>query len=221
MVVRQSVCLREISEGNRAQQVAFGRFLANEKVTTDRLIEGWSEQTVAAAAGRHVLAIQDTSEIHFKTKHGRRRGLGEIGKGSGRGLLVHAMAAVDADTGSLVGLVGGSVYTRRGRVKTPHAKRKLKDKESRRWVDTGNQAKAVLGQAAAITIVADREGDIYAAWASLPGANVHVLGRGMHDRAVAGGGTLASVLAKLDFVSTRAIELIATPTRQARHTLSW
>ena len=216
MVVRQSVCLRELSQGDRAQQVAFGRFLANEKVTADRLIEGWSEQTAAAVAGRHVLAIQDTSEIHFKTKPGRRRDLGEIGKGSGRGLLVHAMVAVDADNGSLVGLVGGSVYTRKGRVKTPHAKRKLKDKESRRWVDTGNQAKAVLGQAAAVTIVSDREGDIYTVWASLPGENVHVLGRVMHDRAVAGGGTLASVLAKLDFVSTRTIELIATPTREAR-----
>ena len=33
MVVRQSVCLRELSQGDRAQQVAFGRFLANEKVT--------------------------------------------------------------------------------------------------------------------------------------------------------------------------------------------
>ena len=216
MVMRRSVCLRELSQGSRAREVAFGRFLANEKVTADRLIAGWSEQTIAAAAGRHVLAIQDTSEIHFKTKPGRRRGLGEIGKGSGRGLLVHAMVAVDADNGSLVGLVGGSVYTRKGRVKSPHAKRKLKDKELRRWVDTGHQAKAVLGQAAAITIVGDREGDIYTAWASLPGENVHVLGRVMHDRAVAGGGTLASVLAKLDFVSTHPIELIATSKREAR-----
>ena len=216
MVVRQSVCLRELSQGNRAQEAALRPLPANEKVTADRLIGGWSEQTAAAAAGRHVLAIQDTSEIDFKTKPGRRRGLGEIGKVSGRGLLVHAMVAVDADSGSLVGLVGGSVYTRKGRVKTPHAKSKLKDKELRRWVDTGNQAKAVLGQAATIAIVGDREGDIYTAWASLPGENVHVLGRVMHDRAVAGGGTLASVLAKLEFVSTRAIELIATPKREAR-----
>ena len=216
MVVRQSVCLRELSQGSRAQEVAFGRFLANEKVTAGCLIEGWSEQTAAAAAGRHVLAIQDTSEIHFKTKPGRRRGLGEIGKGSGRGLLVHAMAAVDADTGSLLGLVGGSVYTRKGRVKTPHAKRKLKNKESRRWIDTGHQAKAVLARAATITIVADRESDIYTAWASLPGENLHVLGRVMHNRALAGGGTLASVLAKFDFVSTRVVELIATTKREAR-----
>ncbi len=214
--MRQTICLRRLAEGDRAQEVAFGRFLANENVTTERLIESWSEQTVSAAAGRHVLAIQDTSEINFKTKRGRRRGLGEIGKGSGRGVLVHAMVAVDGDTGSCLGLVGGDVYTRKGRVTRPHAKRRLKDKESRRWVDTGEQAKAVLAQAAAITVVHDREGDIYASWATLPGENVHVLARAMHDRAVAGGGTLSGALAKLDFVSTGAIELLATPKREAR-----
>src|SRR5208282_2785846 len=49
-----------------------------------------------AAVGRHVLAIQDTSEINFRTTSERRRGLGEIGKGVGRGVLVHAMLALDA-----------------------------------------------------------------------------------------------------------------------------
>jgi Transposase DDE domain len=217
MLARQTVCLRRLSEGDRAREVAFGRFLANKKVTPERLIEGWSEQTGSAVAGRHVLAIQDTSEINFKTKPGRRRGLGEIGKGSGRGVLVHAMAAVDADTGSCLGLVGGSVWTRsKGRVKTPHAERALKDKESRRWVETGSQARTVLAQAAMVTVVHDREGDIYAGWASLPGENVHVLGRAMHDRAVVGGGTLSGVMAKLDFVSTRLVALLATPKREAR-----
>ena len=86
----------------------------------------------------------------------------------------------------------------------------------RRWVDTGKQAKAVLTQAATITVVHDREGDIYASWATLPGENVHVLARAMHDRAVAGGGTLSGALAKLDFVSTRTVESLATPKREAR-----
>jgi hypothetical protein len=214
--VRQTVCLRQLGAGDRAREVAFGRFLANEKVTADRLIHGWGEQTASAVAGRHVLAIQDTSEINFKTKPGRRRGLGEIGKGSGRGVLVHAMVAVDADNASCLGLVGGAVYTRGGRVTSPHAKRKLKDKESRRWIDTGDQAKTTLALAAIVTVVHDREGDIYTGWARLPGENFHVLARAMHDRAVAGGGTLSSVSAKLDFVSTRTIDLLATPKREAR-----
>ena len=67
MVVGEDVCLRRLAKGNRAREVRFNRFLGNAKVTTARVIESWSEGTVAAAEGRHVLAIQDTSEINFAT----------------------------------------------------------------------------------------------------------------------------------------------------------
>ena len=216
MVARQTICLHRLSEGCRAREVGFGRFLSNDKVTIARLIEGWSEQTASAVAGRHVLAIQDTSELNFRTTPQRQRGLGEIGKGVGRGVLVHAMVAVDAEAGSCLGLVAGSVYTRKGRIATPHAKRPLKDKESRRWIDTAAAAKPVLAQAASVTVVADRESDIYAEWATLPGENFHLLTRAMHDRAVAGGGTVASAAARLPLVATRTVALLATPKRAAR-----
>jgi hypothetical protein len=216
MVARQSVCLHRLSEGCRAREVGFGRFLANDKVTIERLIDGWGERTGPAVSGRHVLAIQDTSEINFHTTKERRRGLGEIGKGVGRGVLVHAMVAVDADNGTCLGLVAGSIYTRQGRIETPRSKRTLEDKESRRWIDTAAAAKPVLAQAASVTVVADRESDIYAEWATLPGENFHLLTRVMHDRAVAGGGTLSSAAAKLSVVATRTVELSATPKRAAR-----
>jgi hypothetical protein len=216
MVARQDICLRRLGEGSRAREVGFGRFLANRKVTVERLIDGWSEQTRSAVAGRHVLAIQDTSELNFRTTPQRRRGLGEIGKGVGRGILVHAMVAVDAANGSCLGLVAGSVYTRKGRIEIPHAKRPLEDKESRRWIDTGEAAKPVLAAAAVVTVVADRESDIYAEWARLPGENFHLLTRVMRDRAVAGGGTLASAVEPLAFVATRTVALLATHKRAAR-----
>src|SRR5437763_1507031 len=130
MVLRSSVCVRRLAGGRRSQEVRFGRYLANSKVTSERLIEGWREQTGPAAAGRHVLAIQDTSEINFATTVARRRGLGEIGKGVGRGVLIHGMLALDADSGSCLGLVAGRVWTRKGRVIIPHDKRALEDRES-------------------------------------------------------------------------------------------
>ena len=67
MVARQSVCLRRLACGSRGGIVGFGRFLANPKVTTGRLIEGWGAEAAQACAGRHVLAIQDSSEINFTT----------------------------------------------------------------------------------------------------------------------------------------------------------
>src|SRR5260370_26960621 len=156
MVVRPSVCLRGLARGRRSQLVGFGRFLANRRVTVDRLIEGWSDQTAVAVAGRHVLAIQDTSEITFRTTSKRRRGLGEIGKGNGRGVLLHAMLALDASTGSCLGAVAGRIWTRRGRIKIAHQKRRTKSKESHRWIETAEPAKVVLAAAPMRTLVAHR-----------------------------------------------------------------
>jgi hypothetical protein len=223
MVARASSCLRRLAGGERAAIVRYGRFLANPKVTVEALIEGWAEPTAAAAGGRHVLAIQDTSEINFKTSARRQRDLGEIGKGVGRGLLVHAMLALDADKGSCLGLVGGRIWTRQGRVTVPHKKRALADKESERWLSTAERAKQVLAGAAMVTVVADRESDIYAEWASLPGANFHLLTRVMHDRRLVDGRSLYEAGASLPVAGTACIELRARgpqePGRNANLTL--
>jgi len=218
MVLRSSVCVRRLGGGQRSQEVRFGRYLANSKVTIERLIEGWSEQTGPAAAGRHVLAVQDTSEINFATTAARRRGLGEIGKGVGRGVLLHGMLALDADSGSCLGLVAGQVWTRKGRVVIPHEKRALEDKESNRWVCTAITAKQVLAQAAMVTIIGDRESDFYAAWASLPDTNFHLISRAMKDRCLAGGDKLFAASGSFEVAETRTIELrerVGRPARKA------
>jgi hypothetical protein len=56
--------------------------LNNVRVTVEALIEGWSTQTRIASRDRHVLAIQDTSDIKFATTPDDRRGLGKVGKGN-------------------------------------------------------------------------------------------------------------------------------------------
>ncbi len=214
--MRGTSCVRRLGDGEGAQTKAFRRFLANKRVTLERLVESWSQQTAPAAAGRHVLAIQDTSEIKFNVTAQRTRGLGEVGKGRGRGALLHAMVAVDARDGTCLGLVAGSIWTRAGRVEVEHGQRALADKESCRWLDTARTARAVLERADCITVVADRESDIYAEWATLPDEKLHLLTRVMHDRSLADGGTLYEAADELGVVDTRIIELSATPKRAAR-----
>ena len=215
VVARQHVCVRRLA-GRRSNEVRFGRFLANPKVTIGRLIEGWGEQTAAAACGRHVLAVQDTSELNFATTRQRRRGLGEIGKGVGRGVLLHGMLALDAEDGTCLGLVAGKVWTRAGRLSIPHDRRRLQDKESERWLATAQAAKTVLAAAAAVTVIADRESDIYAEWATLPGPNFHLITRVMHDRALADGGTLYAASERMRPADQAVIKLPARPQRPAR-----
>ena len=112
MVLHETVCLRQLAQGNHSQAIRFGRFLGNDAVTVERIVEGWSDHTAHAVAGRHVLALQDTSEIKFPTTEDNRRDLGKVKKGNCWGMLLHPMLALDAERGSCLGLVGGRVWTR-------------------------------------------------------------------------------------------------------------
>lgn len=197
----------------------FNRFLGNPKVTTERVIESWSEGTAAAAEGRHVLAIQDTSEINFATTAERRRGLGEIGKGNGRGVLLHPMLAVDAENGNCLGLLHGEVWTRKGRRTVSHDQRDLSDKESQRWVATALAAKSLLTKAAMVTMLGDRESDIFALYASAAAEQFHVIARSMHDRKLADASGLYAASEAMTIIDHRAIVLPARAQRAERTAL--
>ena len=214
--MRASSCLRRAADGRRSEIVRYGRFLANENVTLEALLAGWGEQAAIAAAGRHVLAIQDTSELNFRTTAERRRGLGEIGKGVGRGLLLHAMLALDAESNACLGLVAGEIWTRQGRVEVPHEKRQPQEKESWRWISTAERAKEVLAAATMVTVIDDREGDIYAKWASVAGQDFHLLTRSMHDRVLADGASMYETAAGLPIADISTIQLMARANRPAR-----
>jgi hypothetical protein len=216
MVCTRTVCLQQIAQAQWSAQMGFWRFVNNRRVTVDKLIEGWSQQTRTAVSGRHVLAIQDTSEIKFSTTEEDRRELGKVGKGNAYGALLHAMLAVDADTGSCLGLAAGKVWTRQGDVKTHHSKRSLEDKESGRWVTTADQAKEVLAAARTITVIDDREGDFFAHWALTPETDVHHLSRAMHDHALVDGGTLYKAVKRTPYSGKAAIDLAQRLDRRAR-----
>jgi hypothetical protein len=218
MVARKSVCLRRAAGGKRSQIVRYGRFLDNRKVTVSSLIEGWGKRTAVAAAGRHVLAIQDTSEINFRTSKEHRRGLGEIARGNSYGVLLHAMLAIDAQSGDSLGLVAGEIWTRQGRQVIAHDKRAASERESRRWLSTALASKQVLSAAARVTVIGDRESDLYSAWAQLPEGNFHLLSRAMQDRALIEGGSLDATVAAFPVAGHRTLELVersGRPTRDA------
>jgi hypothetical protein len=127
------------------------------------------------------------------------------------------MIAVDAESHACLGLVGGEVHTRDGVVTEHHRDRPLSERESRRWVETAERAKEVLASAAMVTVVADRESDIYPAWASVPRPGFHLLSRAMVDRRLAGGGNLFCAAESFTVAGKRKIELPARqPDRAAR-----
>jgi hypothetical protein len=84
------------------------RFLHNPKVTVEEMVGRARARACAQVAGRHVLAIQDTSALRVNEK--------------GLGLSFHPVIAVDANGGTVLGLVDNFFLMRHGgRARNPQA----------------------------------------------------------------------------------------------------
>ena len=160
------------------------RFLRNSAVTAGEISAHAGAGTAARVAGRTVVAIQDTSELALGGRRACASGYGPVGKGGMvRGLLLHAVLAVDAASGAVLGLVDANVWNRTGGKVGPRRARQTAEKESQRWIDATRRACDVLASARHIISVSDQESDIYEHIASAP-PNVEVILRACQNRKI-------------------------------------
>lgn len=131
------------------------------------------------------MAIQDTSELVLGGRRARASGYGPVGKGSALGgLLLHPVLAVEVGSEALLGLVSMQVWNRPGGgQRSSRRARVTSAKESQRWIDGMRQAGEVLARATGITVLCDREGDMYELFAQRP-ANVHLVVRACQNRRI-------------------------------------
>jgi hypothetical protein len=188
IVATGSVVVRRLGR-NRAEEVAAHRYLGSPRVTPQGIVETAALRTGAAARGLVVVAAQDTTEIAFSAKNAAGRALGTGSDHKSPAFFIHPVVAVDARDEAVIGLVDAAIWTRSGEELAPRHKRAIADKESGRWLDATEAAAERLAGAAAIVVVADREGDIYSHFAARP-AGVDFAVRAHHDRVLAGGGSL-------------------------------
>src|SRR5919206_132712 len=139
----------------------------------------------AAEAERGVvLFVQDTTELDF-TAHPATQGLGSIGNGNQRGLLVHSCLAMRPDPSArpLLGLADQQVWvrTQSGLRHQPRRQRLARSKQSDVWTNS----LAAIGPAperAVWVSVGDRESDIFDHLFRARALGWHALVRARHDR---------------------------------------
>ena len=204
-----SVCVRRLG-GGRAGEMRITRLLRNSRVTVGEIFATAAARTADLSVGRHVLAIQDTTSLRDD--------------GAGHSLDLHAMIALDAANLAMLGLLDGRMLAHTGGQARRRKARAHVEKESHRWHAAACAAARLLGDhAAAVTVIADREGDIYEDFARRPEA-VHLLVRAAQDRIIAGGGRLFACLEGEPERGRRDIPIAAAPgraARTARLTLRW
>ncbi|MCY0912598.1 IS4 family transposase [Massilia antarctica] len=214
IVERGTVCLRQLGDA-RATQRRFHRLLEHQGVTHGEIIRHGSARTAQAASGRHVLAIQDTSELDYSAHARRTGGLGGISKNQGCGLFIHPVLAVDAESNDCLGIAHAVTWVRDTRRKTQRERRAIEEKESMCWLEGAQGAGRCLEQAALVTVVADRESDIYEEWDRIPDGHTHLLTRARCDRQIEEGGTLFEWLARQPVMACTSRDVPARPAGKA------
>jgi hypothetical protein len=185
---------------DRAGEIRLTRFLHCEAVTTEEMVATAAARTAERCAGRDVLVIQDTTVARSD---------------GGGGLYLHVAIAVDAADGALLGLVYATFLTREHGRRATRTRRPIEDKESQRWLDGAAAAARVCAKARRITMVADRESDIFEAFARRP-EGVDLLVRAAQDRALGDGGRLFARLDAQRAAGRMTIEVPAKPGQKAR-----
>lgn len=162
----------------------FTRLLRNERVSVTEMATHAAARTAGRVAGREIIVVQDTSELFIGGRRAKANGYGPVGKGGGtRGLLLHAALAIDADNDALQGLVDAQIWNRDKGKATARRSRAMADKESQRWLSVAEKAGEALSAARSVTVISDRESDIYENFVRRP-ANVHLIVRASWDRQI-------------------------------------
>jgi hypothetical protein len=193
-----TLVLRRVGE-SRAGEKAVHRFLSSPYVCADRIVETLAARTAVQCAGRRILAVQDTTEINFSGRDKKRRGFGPAGDGKTPGFFIHPVIAMDVATEAVVGLVDAAIWTRSSGRAGARRSRALEDKESERWLYGCRAAASILSDAR-VTMVSDRESDIYLLFARKP-ERLDLIVRAAQDRRLTEGGLLFAALAEAEALS--------------------
>lgn len=205
---RGGVCISALGE-DRAGEMRLFRFLHNKRVMPGEMVQTARARALARVAGRHVLAIQDTTSLRDRSNTSRCS------------LHLHPTIAVDAADGSLFGLVDAQFLKRTGGKRATTGAPPFQQKESRRWLDAATSAAGLAAAGAAcVTVVADREADIHEAFALRPPEvgppGVELIIRAQQDRTLADGTLLSRCLDGRPELGRETVELPAGPGRRAR-----
>jgi len=186
LVTHQKVQLKGIAS-SRNEEISFGRLLSNKKVDELGIISSITRRTSQLCKGKHVLSIQDTSELHYQHHSGRitdYRGLGDAGRCS-LGFFIHPSLAIDAVSETIIGLSDIHIWNRElKRIKHSSMRKQLDitEKESYKWIASSHRSQLCLEKAERVTIIQDRDGDIFEEFVSVPNNKTDLLIRSRADR---------------------------------------
>jgi hypothetical protein len=206
--------VRRISP-SRSIQKALYRFLNNKKVEESILIDELCSRSSSLCQGRHILCIQDTTEMNFFSQKHRIKedsGLGRLdGAKPTLGFKMHSVLMLDAQSSDLLGFADLKLWHRSENMPNRRLRKyqtlPIEQKESFKWIEAATKCKERLKDAASITFIEDREGDIFEQLSSISTENAHYIIRSKSNRKIAGNAKAWDVLKQQSILGSYSLSL--------------
>lgn len=199
---------------SEAEQKGFYRFLGNDSVSESVLIKEMTSRCKRNVSEREVIVIQDSSSLGLSRNANNIKagsGLGFVGNKTGLGFLSHVSIVLDANNESILGFCDVQLWHRKedksNNTTRVYKKEAIESKESYKWIRASSQAKDTLSGASHITIIQDREGDIYEQFALIPDSKTSLIVRSRDNRRLADGNKLYAVLEVAPVLGTYTIDI--------------
>lgn len=183
--------IRQTSQ-TEADAKGFYRFLQNDRVSEEVIINNMVRNCKASCAGKYVVCIQDTTEVNLSSHSGRINKDDFIGttnaiKDKGLGYFLHPSLVVDAQECIPYGYSAIKVWNRPLKFQSKHERNynslPIEKKESWKWIEVSKSTQEALSSTVeGVIIVQDREGDIYDQFCLIPDAKTDLLIRAQSDR---------------------------------------
>lgn len=207
-----------------SEKIGSYRMLNNTRCGESELSQALYASCERNIREQHLLCIQDTTQVNYFSNKKRIKNLDtNLGRIDSRalGYLCHPMLVIDAEKNMPIGFCSVKLWNRKWEKpeKAYQAYRKLpiEEKESFRWISSVTESRKNLPNQAMITIIADREADIYEALCSIPRENTHLLIRSSSNRLICQNNMLLlDKMQSCDIKHTYDIEIKGNKSRKSR-----
>jgi hypothetical protein len=190
----QTAILNQLSDSH-ADNMAYSRFFNNDSISLATLKKSSQLKVKEVSKGKHILCLQDTSEINYERHrnffHLGDEDLGPVGNDTDIGFFLHPMLVVDTNGYFPLGFSSVHCWNRsfgkQDKQQRDYKNLPIEEKESYRWISTGNESIELLKDSVAhLTIIGDRESDIYQEFVDLKTGYSDLLVRSKENRVLYG-----------------------------------
>ena len=173
-----------------SDQISFYRFFSNDRVREEALIMLMQNQCLAHCCDlSHLLLIEDTTELNMEKHRNRivsKEALGLTGNNADLGFFCHPTAVVNPEDASMIGIIDLHLWHRQedkqDKKQRNYQHLPIEQKESYRWASRPIDVRKRLPATSKVTVVQDREGDIYESFCLLAQSGIDWVIRSSHNR---------------------------------------